>query len=74
MGKGSTTRPHSIPRAEYEKNYEAIFGRREIKTWNPEEDDDNDYAYHEQQGEPSPDSGEGSPGEGSSGSPSVKAD
>jgi len=36
MGKGDTPRPLSIPREEYEKNYEAVFGRREIKTWNPD--------------------------------------
>lgn len=39
MGKGSTPRPHSIPRAEYERNYEAVFGHHKLKLWDPEADE-----------------------------------
>lgn len=31
MSKGSTARPYSVPREEFENKWEAVFGRRDIK-------------------------------------------
>ena len=38
MGKGDWKRP--TDKAKFDEGYEAIFGKRELKTWNPEEDDE----------------------------------
>lgn len=35
-GKGDTPRPIA-DRAEWDRNFEAIFGRREPKVWDPDE-------------------------------------
>lgn len=42
MSKGDNTRPRSshISKEEYDRNFEAIFGVRELKTWKPGEDDE----------------------------------
>lgn len=38
MGKGDWKRPTN--KAKFDEGYEAVFGKRELKTWNPEEDDE----------------------------------
>lgn len=35
MGKGSGRRPTFVPQAEYEANYERIFGKKEKVRWRP---------------------------------------
>ncbi len=36
MGKGDT--PRQVNKEKYDANFERVFGKREIKTWNPEGD------------------------------------
>lgn len=38
MGKGDWYRP--VDKKKFDENYEAMFGKREIKTWNPDEDEE----------------------------------
>jgi hypothetical protein len=33
MGKGDTRRPSSISKEEYDANYEAAFGKKELRVW-----------------------------------------
>lgn len=42
MGKGSKARPYSIPKEEFDSNWERIFGNKEKKEVDkPQEVDDN---------------------------------
>ena len=36
MGKGSGRRPSCVTREAWEENFEKTFGRKEIRTWDPE--------------------------------------
>lgn len=38
MGKGDWVRPSN--KKKFDEGFERAFGKREIKTWNPEEDDE----------------------------------
>ena len=40
MSKGSTARPYSVPREEFENKWEAIFGRREQQEPEPQPQQD----------------------------------
>lgn len=33
MGKGDNRRPSSIPKAEYDENFESIFGKKKLNIW-----------------------------------------
>lgn len=33
MSKGDTRRPSSVSKGEYDANYEAAFGKKELKQW-----------------------------------------
>jgi hypothetical protein len=38
MSKGDWRRPSSIPKDQYDKNYEAVFGKKKLNVWeNPDE-------------------------------------
>lgn len=37
MSKGDWARP--MDKAKFDEGYEAVFGKRPLNTWNPEEDD-----------------------------------
>jgi hypothetical protein len=53
MSKGDTPRPTN--KEKYNESFEHIFGRKEIKTWNPDGEEENENGLH------SPDqNGEGS--------------
>jgi len=56
MGKGDWKRP--TDKAKFDEGYEAIFGKRELKTWNPEEDDEQTQCVQDetesQGGDPGP--------------------
>lgn len=54
MPKGDWPRPHN--RKRFETNFEAIFGKHEIKTWDPEAED-NDVENPEQAEEGTGDTG-----------------
>jgi hypothetical protein len=36
MGKGDKRRPSYVEKKVYDENFEAVFGRKELKTWDPE--------------------------------------
>lgn len=40
MSKGDWTRP--VNKEKYDESFEAIFGRKELKTWDPEADVEGD--------------------------------
>ncbi|KKN80425.1 hypothetical protein LCGC14_0330180 [marine sediment metagenome] len=50
MSKGDTPRP--MNKEKYDESFESVFGRKEIKTWNPdgEEEDANGLYSHEEDG------------------------
>ena len=50
MSKGDTPRP--MNKEKYDESFESVFGRKEIKNWNPdgEEEDANGLHTHEENG------------------------
>lgn len=38
MGKGDNYRP--VDKEKFDANFERVFGKRQIKTWNPDEDEE----------------------------------
>lgn len=53
MSKGSSTRPHN--KEAFDESFERIFGRKEIKTWNPDGEEESTDSVHS--GEPHPEAG-----------------
>lgn len=50
MSKGDWKRPRdgSVSKEQYDDNFEAVFGKKEIKTWNPEEDNEQEKSVQDQ--------------------------
>lgn len=44
MSKGSQTRPHNKER--FDESFERVFGRKEIKTWNPDGKEESQDSPH----------------------------
>lgn len=66
MSKGDWRRPSSVSKKQYDEAYEAAFGVKEIKTWDPEGEDERvggpkvEGSGPSDSGEPSPSDSEGS--------------
>ena len=39
MGKGDNRRPSSIPKAEYDENFESIFGKKKLNIWEDKDEE-----------------------------------
>jgi len=44
MSKGDTPRPTN--KEKYDEQFESIFGRKEIKTWDPDGEEENENGLH----------------------------
>lgn len=50
MSKGDWKRPRDsgVSKKQYDSNFEGVFGKKEIKTWNPEEDNEQEKSVQNQ--------------------------